>query len=552
MSMCRQIVWAALVFIAVSVLVLGVRPLAAPDEPRYGIIAAEMAESGHWFALRMAGFHYYEKPPLGMWLMAASISLFGESAFAIRLPSAIATGFTALVAGWLAARITRRRELGPVAFLVQATTMGPMVMGGVASLDPIFTAFVAVTLGAFYGACTSLGRTCVGWLIVTGLAAALAFLTKGLLGLAIPAVTALAFLSWQRRWLDLIRFPWIPLMIAAALIAPIALLVHQSEPKFWESFLLIEHFRRFAAPDSNQHSQPWWYLLAIFPIGALLWLLQWPRALRGLASVGLSHDGTRFCLCWIAAPLIALSFSKGKVPTYILPLYAPLAVLVTLGLVCAHESGRVVAGKGEQVGRFVLRLLAALAIVIAILGVEAVGLPPLWSSHSALRLVAIAFALIVWAEIDSLSWRARDTRLWLTRTATAPVAMFMMIPFLFPTAFVRQTQVPWAALEANEPALVSSRTLITTARLGHCVSWATGRRDILIVGGASEFDNELGMPEDRARIIDWSSAIARIKHGGGVALVVSAAEFEIANKSGGLPDPATSDVRGDLAIVIWE
>ena len=555
MTLRRQIIWSLLVFVAVSVLVVAVRPLVSPDEPRYGIIAAEMAESGGWFSLRMAGFHYYEKPPLGMWMMAASISLFGESAFAIRLPSAIATGITALVAGWLAARITGRRDVGVAAFLVQTTTMGAQVLGSVASLDPIFTAFVAVTLAAFYGACTSRGRAQFGWLAFAGVASALAFLTKGLLGFAIPAVSALAFLAWQCRWIDIIRMPWIPLFFAALPVTPVALLLHRSEPQFWEAFLFIEHFRRFAAPDANQHTQPWWYLLVLFPIGGIFWTLLWPRVyvgLRGLTAASAPSDGTRFCLCWIAAPLIALSFSKGKVPTYILPLYAPLAVLVTLGLVCAHESGRVVAGKGEKVGRFILRLLAALAIVIAILGVEAVGLPPLWSSHSALRLVAIAFALIVWAEIDSLSWRTRDTRLWLTRTATAPIAMLMLIPFLFPDAFVRQTQLPWVALAANESALVASRTLVTTASLGHSVSWVTARRDILIVGAPGEFDNELEMPDDRARIISWDDVAARINRGDELSLVVSKGEFERLHVFGSLPAPSDSDTRGDLAIIRWK
>ena len=57
---------AVLLFIAVSVAGLGIRPLIVPDEPRYGIIPAEMVESGNWLALRMNGFVYYEKPPLGV------------------------------------------------------------------------------------------------------------------------------------------------------------------------------------------------------------------------------------------------------------------------------------------------------------------------------------------------------------------------------------------------------------------------------------------------------------------------------------------------------
>ena len=45
-----------LLFLALGVTGLTVRPLVVPDEPRYGIIPAEMVDTGNWLALRMAGF----------------------------------------------------------------------------------------------------------------------------------------------------------------------------------------------------------------------------------------------------------------------------------------------------------------------------------------------------------------------------------------------------------------------------------------------------------------------------------------------------------------
>ncbi|MFM8699435.1 MAG: ArnT family glycosyltransferase, partial [Phycisphaerales bacterium] len=138
-------------FLVVGVLFLGVRPMQVPDEARYGIIPAAMVESGDWLSLRLAGFRFYEKPPLVYWLTAASISVFGEQPFAIRLPSALATLATALCAGWLAVRITGRRELGPLALLVQATTVFPLVLGGVITLVPPFAATVALPLWALFG-----------------------------------------------------------------------------------------------------------------------------------------------------------------------------------------------------------------------------------------------------------------------------------------------------------------------------------------------------------------------------------------------------------------
>ena len=56
MTVRRTWIIAILLFVALSIVGLGLRPLIVPDEPRYGIIPAEMVENGNWLALRMAGF----------------------------------------------------------------------------------------------------------------------------------------------------------------------------------------------------------------------------------------------------------------------------------------------------------------------------------------------------------------------------------------------------------------------------------------------------------------------------------------------------------------
>ena len=77
-----------LLFLAVFLLTLGVRPLFSPDETRYAEAAREMLESGDWIVPRLNGTCYFEKPILGYWAFAGSMKLFGRNAFALRLPSA--------------------------------------------------------------------------------------------------------------------------------------------------------------------------------------------------------------------------------------------------------------------------------------------------------------------------------------------------------------------------------------------------------------------------------------------------------------------------------
>ena len=80
------------IFLLLYILPLGIRPIIIPDESRYAEIPREMIASGDWIVPTLNGLKYFEKPVLGYWLNAVSIKLFGENAFAVRFPSAAATG----------------------------------------------------------------------------------------------------------------------------------------------------------------------------------------------------------------------------------------------------------------------------------------------------------------------------------------------------------------------------------------------------------------------------------------------------------------------------
>lgn len=92
------------------ILPLGERALFVPDETRYAEIPREMIASGDWGVPHLNGLRYFEKPPLGYWLNATSIVLFGKNAFAVRLPSALAAGLTALMVFVLVGRVLQRQS----------------------------------------------------------------------------------------------------------------------------------------------------------------------------------------------------------------------------------------------------------------------------------------------------------------------------------------------------------------------------------------------------------------------------------------------------------
>jgi len=51
-----------------------IRPLAVPDEGRYGEIGRWMLMSGDWLTPRLNGIPFFHKPPLLYWLDAISLA----------------------------------------------------------------------------------------------------------------------------------------------------------------------------------------------------------------------------------------------------------------------------------------------------------------------------------------------------------------------------------------------------------------------------------------------------------------------------------------------
>ena len=74
---------------------LGTHPLQDWDESRNGINAFEMLQNGDWVNLHFKGHldDWNLKPPLSIWMIAASYSLFGFNEFALRFPSALSIIF---------------------------------------------------------------------------------------------------------------------------------------------------------------------------------------------------------------------------------------------------------------------------------------------------------------------------------------------------------------------------------------------------------------------------------------------------------------------------
>ena len=107
-----------LLYVLVYLVPLDVRPLSIPDETRYAEIPYEMLLSDDWVTPRLNGLRYFEKPPLGYWLSAISISLLGQSNFAVRLATTLAAGCTVWLLYLFSLRFFANRQTASLAAFV--------------------------------------------------------------------------------------------------------------------------------------------------------------------------------------------------------------------------------------------------------------------------------------------------------------------------------------------------------------------------------------------------------------------------------------------------
>ena len=96
-------------FLLIYILPFGARNLVVPHETRYGEIPREMITGGDWIVPHLNHLRYFEKPLLGYWVYVSSILLFGENNFAVRLPSSMAVGLSALLIYLMVSRVFRNK-----------------------------------------------------------------------------------------------------------------------------------------------------------------------------------------------------------------------------------------------------------------------------------------------------------------------------------------------------------------------------------------------------------------------------------------------------------
>jgi len=187
-------------------------------------------------------------------------------------------------------------------------------------------------------------------------------LAKGPIGAVIPAGALVVYTVISGDLGVWRRLALLPGLAVAALIAvPWFVAVSMRNPGFAHFFFVHEHIDRFLT-NEHQREGAWWYFLPLLAIGLLPWTallaLRAPAQADAVPRVASPFRWRRFCVAWSLFVLVFFSASGSKLPSYILPMFPPLALLL---------GARVVALSDRAWGRFA----AALALASAALAVAA-------------------------------------------------------------------------------------------------------------------------------------------------------------------------------------
>ena len=210
-----------------------VEKIRAQDESFYSSIALNMAFGGEWLSPKFLNRFAFNKPPLAIWLPALFVKLSSPSKLALRAPSILAGGLTALL---LFLWIVRTEGVQPAwaGVLLLLSDYWFSTLGKLAMTDSLL---LAAMTAAYFLLAQDRGLEKGHNVIWFGLATGLAMLTKSVA--ALPALLALAILAPRNRKLPALLIAGSVAFLIAAPWHIYQLFAHGNW--FWAEYVLDEH-----------------------------------------------------------------------------------------------------------------------------------------------------------------------------------------------------------------------------------------------------------------------------------------------------------------------
>lgn len=310
---------------------LGNYQLQGSTEARVAGIAMEMHLDNDWVTPRLFGEPFLEKPPLSLWLDAAAIRVFGGTPWAVRLASAFAGLFCVMMLYAMLRRFGRPKEIAWTAGILLATMASYWSNVRGVGEDALLALGVTMALLAFFQGHrqSTLGNA---MLFCAGIA--IATLSKGVLGLAMPGVVIFAYLLADTlidKRLNLsawLRPALLTLLGLVPLLIWLALLYRQSGAQAVTDVLLTNSVGRFSGSFVEAgHYEPFYYYLAKLPQAFLPWNILVYLGLWHFRKSLMANRYLLFFTLWLLAQFAMLTLASSKRTVYLMSMTPAAAVI---------------------------------------------------------------------------------------------------------------------------------------------------------------------------------------------------------------------------------
>ncbi len=295
---------------------LGLGEIQPWDESLYAIRADACLKFSAWLdQTQYAVGHLYSAthPPLGVWLIAISKYLLGNSTFAVRLPIALAASASIYLL-WLIVRTFTSRESALLAAVSLSTADLFLELSHRAQMECLFLFF---SFAAIYLIIMAIERERGMFAVLAGMVLGLGLLTK--FGEAFFIIPFLLLLPWVLDKPRTIRYIGLTCAIALVITAPWFLIMASRHPDYWNHvFGSLETLR---AGNYAPSKLAWWYYLNRLFVGLPLIVLA--LFVRGSSRL------FRASLVWLAIIMIVLQVVGTRMPHFAFLLFAPGVFLIS-------------------------------------------------------------------------------------------------------------------------------------------------------------------------------------------------------------------------------
>jgi len=340
---------------------LGDFSLFNPDEGLYAEPAREMLDTGQYITTTLNYVVRFTKPPLVIWVMALCYKIFGVNEFGARIFCASSAFLLTIITYLFANKYLGRRVAIFSAFLLLTSPLF-IGVGRMAIVDMPLSLFIAGSLFSFFHAWK---QKQLSWLILGYVLVALAIMTKGPVGLLLPAIILSTFfimLGQAKAALSFFRLPLGILIVAIIALPWFVIEIAQTQGAYFQEFIMRENFARFTTVV-DAHKGPWWYHLAAVFGGLFPWSILLPQSIVTIlkdiskpTSINPTNSNTArtqsssqfalpewlkscqnltdcaevllFAFIWSAVIIVFFSVSVSKLLPYTLPAFPALVIII--------------------------------------------------------------------------------------------------------------------------------------------------------------------------------------------------------------------------------